>query len=85
MSKRPLVISDCDEVLLHMVVPFRDWLDETQGVTFAIDSHDFSQALRHKASGELVGPKDIWRLLGAFFDTEMSRQNPIAGSVAAMP
>ena len=25
---RPLIISDCDEVLLHMVAPFRDWLGE---------------------------------------------------------
>ena len=24
--KRPLVITDCDEVLLHMVRHFRDWL-----------------------------------------------------------
>ena len=81
---RPLVISDCDEVLLHMVAPFRDWLGETQGITFSLDSHDFSRALRHNATGELVEPKDIWPLLGAFFDTEMSRQQPIAGSVAAM-
>ena len=26
---KPLIISDCDEVLLHMIVPFRDWLDES--------------------------------------------------------
>ena len=25
---RPLLISDCDEVLLHMVAHFADWLDE---------------------------------------------------------
>jgi enamine deaminase RidA (YjgF/YER057c/UK114 family) len=29
---RPLVITDCDEVLLYMVAPFRDWLGETHGV-----------------------------------------------------
>jgi len=23
---RPLIISDCDEVLLHMIVPFGVWL-----------------------------------------------------------
>ena len=83
-SGRPLVISDCDEVLLHMVAPFRDWLGETQGVSFSLDSHDFSRAMRLKATGELVDPKEIWRLLGAFFDTEMPRQQPITGSVAAM-
>ncbi|MFM2410423.1 MAG: hypothetical protein RL481_1251, partial [Pseudomonadota bacterium] len=31
---RPLLVSDCDEVLLHMVVPFRDWLDEVHHIHF---------------------------------------------------
>ena len=35
---RPLIISDCDEVLLHMASPFRDWLGETQGVSFSLDT-----------------------------------------------
>lgn len=81
---RPLVISDCDEVLLHMVSPFRDWLAETQGVTFHMVGNDFAHALRHTDSGELVDPPEIWRLLNLFFDTEMHRQTPIAGSIAAM-
>ena len=83
-SGRPLVISDCDEVLLHMVAPFRDWLGETQDVSFSLDTHDFSKAMRHSVTGELVAQKDIWRLLSTFFDTEMARQLPIAGSVKAM-
>ena len=33
---RPLVISDCDEVLLYMITPFREWLGEEQGVDFDI-------------------------------------------------
>lgn len=81
---RPLVISDCDEVLLRMVSHFRDWLDETQDVSFDLKGNDFSTALRHRASGELVEQKEIWRLLNAFFDTEMDRQDPIPGAVEAM-
>ena len=27
---RPLIVTDCDEVLLHMVVPFRDWLTRSR-------------------------------------------------------
>jgi hypothetical protein len=81
---RPLVISDCDEVLLHMVAPFRDWLDEAHDIVFSIDSNDFSRALRYRASGELIEGAEIWRLLNLFFDTEMHRQQPIAGSIAAM-
>ena len=78
---RPLVISDCDEVLLRMVSHFRDWLDETQGVEFRMNGNDFSQALRWQETGEILAPDDIWRMLGKFFDTEMHRQSPIPGAI----
>ena len=35
---RPLLISDCDEVLLYMVVPFAQWLDEAHDVHFDVDT-----------------------------------------------
>lgn len=81
---RPLVISDCDEVLLYMVAPFRDWLAETQGVRFEMVGNDFAGAMRFADSGEPVPPEDIWPLLRSFFDTEMHRQTPIPGAVEAM-
>ena len=81
---RPLIVSDCDEVLLHMVAPFRDWLGEAHGVDFSMTGNDFSRALTYRSSGELVEGGDIWRLLNLFFDTEMHRQQPIAGAVKAM-
>ena len=83
MSK-PLIISDCDEVLLHMIVPFGEWLEETQPVSFKLIGNDFSKAIRDKATGEPVPPEEIWRLLGGFFDGEMHRQTPIAGAVSAI-
>jgi hypothetical protein len=83
MSK-PLIISDCDEVLLHMVVPFAQWLDETQGVTFSMVGNDFSKAVRWKDSGELLEGPQIWQFLQGFFDNEMHRQYPIAGAVGAI-
>ena len=83
-DSRPLIVCDCDEVLLHMVVPFRDWLAETQGVTFEMRSSNFSAAMRWTASGEPVEGPEIWSLLRAFFETEMDRQTPIAGAVGAM-
>jgi len=83
MSK-PLIISDCDEVLLHMVVPFGEWLNETQGVSFKLVGNDFSKAIRNRDTGEPVEPAEIWRLLNGFFDNEMHRQTPIAGAVGAI-
>lgn len=81
---RPLIITDCDEVLLHMIGPYRAWLAETQGVTFAMAGQDFARAMRWSDTGELVEPDEIWRLLNLFFATAMDRQYPIAGAVAAM-
>lgn len=67
-----------------MVAPFRDWLAETQGVRFEMRSNNFGEAMRWADSGEPVGTADIWRLLRAFFDTEMHRQTAIEGAVDAM-
>ncbi len=80
MSK-PLIITDCDEVLLHMVAPFSDWLGESKDITFDFSGGDFATALKHNDDGRLVDPMLMWQLLGGFFDSEMHRQMPIAGAV----
>lgn len=81
---RPLVISDCDEVLLHMVAHFKDWLEESQGVNFNLVGNNFATAMRWQDGGEALGERDIWRMLGGFFDTEMDRQLPIDGAIAGI-
>ncbi|TCD06862.1 HAD family hydrolase [Erythrobacteraceae bacterium CFH 75059] len=81
---RPLIVSDCDEVLLHMVSHFRDWLAERHDIEFRMDTASFADALRHRGTGAAVAGDEIWRLLGLFFDHEMHRQHPVAGAVAAM-
>lgn len=80
---RPLIITDCDEVLLHMMVPFRAWLDEAHGIHFSFGS-PFEEAFRHKDSSDPIERSTIWSLLGGFFDTEMHRQYPIAGALPAL-
>ena len=81
---RPLVISDCDEVILHMVAPFKTWLEESQGVEFNLAGGDFGKALKWRESGEYLSQDEIWKKLGGFFDTEMDSQEPISGSIAAL-
>lgn len=81
---RPLLVTDCDEVLLHMVVPFAEWLDEAHHIHFDLDLGDYANALRHKATGELVPGPNIWPLLQDFFRTEMPRQQAIEGAVATV-
>lgn len=81
---KPLIISDCDEVLLHMIVPFGEWLNETQDVSFKLVGNDFGKAIRRKDTDDPVEPAEIWRLLNLFFDNEMHRQSPILGAVGAI-
>lgn len=83
MSK-PLLISDCDEVLLHMIVPFRDWLEEAHHIHFDLVHGDWGEALRHKHDGTVVERGRVWDLLNGFFDTEMHRQQAIDGAVDAI-
>jgi len=79
---RPLVVTDCDEVLLHMVRHFRDWLGEAHGIGFELDGNPFA-TMTH-SSGETLADDEKWRYLELFFDTEMPRQTAIAGAAAAL-
>jgi hypothetical protein len=81
---RPLLITDCDEVLLHMVAPFAGWVDEVHDIHFNFETGDFVDALRHKANGEPLETPAIWPLLKGFFETEMHRQKPIDGAIPAI-
>ena len=81
---RPLLVTDCDEVLLHMVRHFSEWLDAEHDIDFALEGDPFVQSMTRRGSGDPVDEKDVWKLLGGFFDTEMDRQVPIAGALEAL-
>jgi hypothetical protein len=81
---RPLLITDCDEVLLHMVTHFAEWLDEAHDIRFDLAAPGFHEALTEKATGAPVGMERVWPLLDGFFVTEMHRQNVVPGAVEAL-
>jgi FMN phosphatase YigB (HAD superfamily) len=81
---RPLLITDCDEVLLHMLVHFAEWLDEAHGYDFRLDSERLSEAIRDRATGAPVAAERIWPLLDSFFVGEMHRQNVVPGALEAL-
>lgn len=81
---RPLLITDCDEVLLHMVGHFAEWLDEAHGLDFHLDVPSFRDAVRDKATGDPVAEERLWPLLDLFFETEMHRQNVVPGATEAL-
>lgn len=82
--KRPLLITDCDEVLLHMVGHFAEWLEAEHKVRFAFETGRFSDAMTSLDSGELLALDQAWILLDAFFRNEMHRQTLVPGAVEAL-
>jgi hypothetical protein len=82
--KRPLLITDCDEVLLHMVSHFDAWLGEAHGIRFAFETGSFGGAMTDKATGELVAEDQVWPLLDQFFRGEMHRQTIVPGAIEAL-
>lgn len=81
---RPLLITDCDEVLLHMVRHFGAWLDEAHGIDFRPEGGAFETALTRRDSGRLVPEAEVWPLLDSFFRTEMARQTLVPGAGQAL-
>ena len=81
---RPLLISDCDEVLLHMVSHFADWLSEDHGIVFDLGQPDFSRALTFAEDGSAVPAERVWPLLEGFFRSEMHRQTLVPGAAEAL-
>ena len=84
MTGRPLLITDCDEVLLHMVAHFQDWLGEAHDIDFAFETGDFAGALTHRSSGVPVTEDRVWPLLTDFFRGEMHRQTLVPGALEAL-
>jgi hypothetical protein len=79
-----LLITDCDEVLLHMVSHFDAWLGEAHGIRFAFETGNFGEAMTDTSTGELVATDRVWPLLEQFFREEMHRQTLVPGAVEAL-
>ncbi len=79
---RPLLITDCDEVLLHMVSHFGDWVRDEKGLGFAPEGADFSNTLTR--DGAPLTREEVWPLLDGFFATEMDRQTLVPGAREAL-
>ena len=71
---KPLLITDCDEVLLHMVRHFGTWLGETHDIDFAIAGGDFASSMTRRGGGPALTREDMWGMLDGFFPGEMDRQ-----------
>ena len=80
---RPLLITDCDEVLLHMVSHFAEWLDEAHDLAFDLKAPGFRDAIKTR-DGAAFAAEKVWPLLDGFFTSEMHRQNIVPGAAEAL-
>ena len=81
---KPLLICDCDEVLLHMVRHFGAWVDETHDIDFAPNGGDFSTSMTRRDGGPAPGREEMWAMLGEFFPAEMARQTLVPHAAEAL-
>ncbi len=70
---KPLLITDCDEVLLHMVRHFGTWLGEAHDIAFRMQGGSFADSMT-RADGSVLAPEEMWEKLDGFFPAEMARQ-----------
>ncbi len=80
---RPLIISDCDGVLLEFIAPFIAYLDSQHGLTLKLTSFALVGNI-HDDKGDPVAPERFPALLDGFFTTHMASQTPVPGAVAAL-
>ena len=83
MKARPLIVSDCDGVLLHFIAPFVDYLREVHGLTLSMDSFALTGNVK-RADGSAVEPKEFPPLLDGFFADWMHNQHPIIGAADSL-
>ena len=86
---RPLLITDCDEVLLHMVRHFGTWLGEAKDMDFSIAHGEFDQRITRRmkegaSAGAPLTREEMWGLLGDFFPAEMHRQTLVPHAAEAL-
>ena len=80
---RPLIISDCDGVLLEFAAPFIAYLDTVHDLTLRLDSFALTGNVRRR-DGSVIAPGDFPALLDGFFTTHMPTQIPVSGAAAAL-
>ena len=71
---KPLLITDCDEVLLHMVRHFGTWLGDVHDIEFTPNGGDFATSMKRRGEDAYVAREEMWALLDGFFPAEMDRQ-----------
>jgi hypothetical protein len=81
---KPLLICDCDEVLLHMIRHFGTWLGEAHDIDVRLGAGDMLKSMTRRGGGPDLTIDDMRSYLDGFFPAEMHRQTLVPGAAEAM-
>jgi hypothetical protein len=81
---RPLLILDCDEVILEFAGPFARWLRAAHDIELRFDSFALVGNMRHLSDGRPVDMQDFPPLLDGFFANGQHLQAPAEHAIEAL-
>lgn len=81
---RPLLILDCDEVILEFAGPFARWLREDRDIELRFDSFALVGNMRHLSDGRAVEMQDFPALLDGFFQHGQHLQAPAEDAIPVL-
>ncbi len=81
---KPLLILDCDEVILAFAQPFARFLAATHDIELRFESFALAVNMRHRSDGRPVEPARLAALLDDFFARGQGWQAPLDGVVTAL-
>jgi len=76
--QRPLLVCDVDEVVLYLVDPFVQVLDE---MGFFLKTHSFKLTgnIFHRETGHEANQEEVWQALEVLFKEQDNRQHVVDG------
>lgn len=80
---RPLLICDCDEVLVQFIAPFEAYLGR-EGYALSFDSLDFDGNIHHVETGVAADKQAIRDLLFSFFEAHLEDTPLMPGATDAL-
>lgn len=81
---RPLLICDCDEVLLHFAGPFASYLDAEHALELNFETFALSGNIRRRSDGGIVEKREVAGLVDSFFADAMEGQPAVEGAADAL-
>ncbi len=82
-SRRPLVICDVDEVVLHFLSDFDSFV-ASRGFKLDRGSHNWGSNIAHAKSGKVASPEQCGQLVDDYFATRTRVMNAIDGAVDSL-